>query len=112
MELCLVKIRSRGEKVRAYILENVEKFPETIAKEVAGVFQISRQAANKHLKNLVDEGVLVHEGNTRRRTYKLCPLAEDVKIYPLDPDLQEDVVWRNDVRPFLGQLPENMLDIW
>jgi hypothetical protein len=108
----LVKIRTRGERIRSYILEHVERFPRDIAKQASDKFQISRQAVNKHLQHLVDEKVLVQHGNTRSRIYQLCPLEEQIKLYQFSPDLQEDVIWRNDVRPLLGQLPENVLDIW
>jgi anti-sigma regulatory factor (Ser/Thr protein kinase) len=108
----MVTVRSRGEKIRSFILKNVEKFPNEIARKVADAFEISRQAANKHLQHLVDEKVLFHEGKTRNRTYKLCPLAQLEKTYPLTQPLEEDVVWRNDMRPFLGQLPENVVEIW
>jgi anti-sigma regulatory factor (Ser/Thr protein kinase) len=108
----LVKVRSRGEKIRSFILGNVEKFPSDIAKRAALEFGISRQAVNKHLNHLVTEKALVEEGNTRNRTYKLCPIAEVHKIYPLSAELQEDVVWRNDVLQILAGLPENVIDIW
>ena len=108
----MVKVRKSGEKIRSYILENIERYPNGIVKHAAERFQITRQAVNKHLKNLVAEKVLVQEGATRNLTYKLCPLAEFDKQYPLTPELQEDVVWRNDIRPFLGQMPENVVDIW
>jgi anti-sigma regulatory factor (Ser/Thr protein kinase) len=108
----LVKVRSRGEKIRSFILGNVEKFPSDIAKRAALEFGISRQAVNKHLNHLVTEKALVEEGNTRNRRYKLCPIAEVHKIYPLSAELQEDVVWRNDVLQILAGLPENVIDIW
>jgi hypothetical protein len=108
----LVKVRSRGEKLRSFILGNVERFPSDIAKRAAVEFGISRQAVNKHLNHLVKERALLQEGNTRNRTYKLCPIAEVHKLYLLSPELQEDVVWRNDVLPILAGLPENVADIW
>jgi anti-sigma regulatory factor (Ser/Thr protein kinase) len=108
----LVKVRSRGEKIRSFILGNVEKFPSDIAKRAALEFGISRQAVNKHLNHLVTEKALVEEGNTRNRRYKLCPIAQVHKIYPLSAELQEDVVWRNDVLQILAGLPENVIDIW
>jgi STAS-like domain of unknown function (DUF4325) len=108
----VVKIRSRGEKVRSYVLEHVAQFPHDIAKKTSQEFRISRQAVNKHLKNLVDEKVLMREGKTRQQTYHLCPRAEHVKVYTGIPRLEEDVVWRNDVLPLLDHMPANVLDIW
>jgi hypothetical protein len=108
----VVKIRSRGEKVRSFVLANVAQFPQDIAKKTAEEFRISRQAVNKHLKNLVDEKVLVREGKTRNQTYKLCPQAEHIQVYTEIPHLEEDVIWRKDVLPLLDHMPANVLDIW
>lgn len=107
-----MKVRSRGEKIRSFVLENVESNPRDIAKRAAAEFGITRQAVNKHLVQLVKEKALIETGNTRNRTYKLCPIAEVEKAYPLTPDVQEDVVWRNDVLQLLAGLPENVIDIW
>ena len=108
----MTNVRIRGERVRRYIIDQVEKHPSDIARVTAEKFGISRQAVNKHIQNLVDENALLTAGQTRNRTYKLCPLAEWDKTYALEPTLAEDVVWRNDVAPSLGQLPGNALDIW
>ena len=105
-------VRTRGEKIRRYIISNVEKHPKDIALVTARKFDITRQAVNKHLKRLVNEKALVQKGNTRNRTYSLHPLEEWVKTYKITPSLEEDVVWRNDVAPTLEQLPDNVFDIW
>lgn len=111
-ESTMSRIRRRGEDIRNFILQSVEKYPDTIAQRTAGRFEISRQAVNKHLKRLVDEKALDQEGNTRNRRYFLHPLEKWEKLYLLDDDLEEDVVWREDIFKVLGPLPENVLDIW
>ena len=108
----MARIRSRGENIRRFIVSNVEKHPKDIAKLTADKFGITRQAVNKHLQRLVDDRALVPRGNTRNLTYRLRPLEEWRKTYPLIKGLAEDVVWRQDVTPSLGQMPENVLDIW
>jgi biotin operon repressor len=105
-------IRVRGEAVRRYIIENVEKHPSEISKVTADRFNISRQAVNKHIQRLVSEGALTCEGQTRNRSYKLPPLVHWQKAYPLTTTLEEDRVWREDVYPALGRLPQNALDLW
>jgi len=107
-----MKVRIRGEQVRRFITENIEKHPNDIAKITSVKFNISRQAANKHLHNLVDEGILSTQGSTRSRKYSLCALEQWDKTYSIDPKLAEDIVWRNDVAPSLGHLPGNILEIW
>lgn len=108
----MVKVRTRGERVRSFILENVESAPKDIARKTAEHFGTTRQAVNKHIRNLVTERALVEEGNTRSRIYKLCPLAELDKVYAMASGLAEDVVWREDILPFFHQLPGNVIDIW
>jgi hypothetical protein len=108
----IVKVRTRGERVRSYILENVSSAPRDIVRKTAEHFGTTRQAVNKHVRHLVTERALVEEGNTRNRVYKLCPLADLQKVYELTPGMAEDVVWRTDIAPFLAQLPGNVVDIW
>jgi len=105
-------VRARGEDIRRFILLNVEKNQHNINKITAGHFKISRQATNKHLQRLVEEKVLAETGKTRNRIYKLAPLVEWHQTYEIKPGLAEDVVWTNDIRLALGQLPDNVLNIW
>ncbi len=106
------RVRPRGEQIRHYILEHTEKHPSEISKITSDHFKITRQAVNKHLQRLVREKSLGETGQTRNRVYKLATLVEWQKYYPISADLAEDVVWTDDVVPVLGQLPENVLDIW
>ena len=105
-------VRSRGERIRGFIINNVEKHPTDVAKLAAHKFGITRQAVNKHLKRLVDEHALAQHGNTRSRSYRLHPLEEWQESYSITDTLAEDVVWRQDVITSLDQLPENIFDIW
>jgi anti-sigma regulatory factor (Ser/Thr protein kinase)/biotin operon repressor len=106
------RVRARGEEIRGFILTNIEKNSSDIARLVGERFGISRQAVNKHLKNLVTEGALVPEGKTRYRKYKLAALLEWRKRYTLGPEIEEDLVWSRDVSLVLGNLPKNVMDIW
>lgn len=108
----MTRVRKRGEQIRRYIIENVDEHKSDIARVTATRFNISRQAANKHLKRLVDEKSLIREGTTRNRRYFLRPLEKWNRSYSLDSELQEDVVWRNDIAPSLEHLPDNVFDIW
>jgi anti-sigma regulatory factor (Ser/Thr protein kinase) len=105
------RVRARGEEIRRFILGNVEKHPD-ISHVAADAFGISRQAANKHLKKLVAEGALLPEGKTRYRKYKLAALLEWTHLYTISPDIEEDRVWARDIAPVLGNLPQNVMDIW
>jgi len=106
------RVYSRGEDICRFILGHVNKHPSDIAKVTASHFQITRQGVNKHLQRLVSEGSLHIEGNTRSRIYKLAPLAEWVKGYSIESGLEEHRVWTDDMKPALGKLPDNVMNIW
>lgn len=108
----MTKVQMRGEAVRRFILENVEKHPADIAIITAEKFEITRQAVNKHLRKLVDENAIFENGNTRNRTYQLASLVSFSESYQIDEKLEEDQVWRKDIAIHLANLPQNVLDIW
>ncbi len=108
----MTRVRPRGEDVRRYILDNVEKYPNNIGRVAAEKFDITRQAINKHLQRLTAESALTETGKTKGRSYKLCPLVEWRQLYPITKELAEDRVWTADIKPVIGQLPENVLNIW
>lgn len=107
------RVRARGEDIRRFILDQVATHPNDLSRITAKRFDITRQAVNKHLQRLRAEGAITETGHTRNRTYKLRPLLEWQQIYLLTGDkLAEDLVWRNDIKKALGELPQNVLDIW
>lgn len=106
------KVKQRGEAIRKFILENVEKHPNDIAPVAAAHFGISRQGAHRHVQNLVRAGALRESGKTKARVYALLPEVEWWGRYDIEPDLDEDKVWRADVLPLLESLPANVRDIW
>lgn len=108
----MTKVRARGGDVRKFILDHVEKHPADISRVTAEHFGITRQAVNKHLQKLAAENALSESGYTRNRTYKLVAIVEWKQAYKIITGLAEDLVWRNDVRGMLGNLPENVLNIW
>ncbi len=107
----MVGVRSRGETIRQFIVDNVSAHPSSIVALTSEKFEISRQAVNNHIKRLITQKALVAEGNTRNRVYKLHPEIITSENFQL-LDLEEDLVWREFVLPRLGALPDNVIDIW
>lgn len=104
--------RAQGNRVRGFILENVENHPTDIAKRTARRFGITRQAVHKHLTRLVRDGAITETGQTRDHTYRLAILSEWTKSYRIEGGLEEDVIWSRDVRPALGELADHVLLLW
>ena len=108
----MARLRKRGEKIRQFILENIEKHPKDIVRLASKKFDISRQAINKHIQLLIKQQAVAISGTTKSRRYFLCPIKQLEKIYSLDGKIQEDVIWRNDVSSLLSEFPDNVVDIW
>lgn len=108
----MVKVRERGEAVRKFVIANLAEHEGDIVKVAAEKFGCTRQAVFKHLQKLIAEGVVIEDGRTRSKTYRLAPLVEWNKEYELQAGFSEDRVWRDDVAPQLGKLPENVKNIW
>lgn len=108
----MARVRARGEDVRRFILEQVEKSSVDISKTTADKFDITRQAVNKHLRRLMIEGALSRSGKTRASVYRLAPLSEWRGVYRINSELAEDVVWTREVKGVLGALPDNVRRIW
>lgn len=106
------KVRAGGEPVRRFLVDNIDEHATDIVRLTADKFGCSRQAVHKHLQRLIAEGAVVESGHTRNKRYALAPLEQWIKPYEVDATLAEDAVWRVDVAPRLGKLPENVLSIW
>ena len=87
------KRQERGT-IRAFVLANVEAHPQDIARVTAEKFGISRQAANRHLKSLVDNKQIIASGKTRQKRYELVPIAEKIFNLEIDAESESDQVTR------------------
>jgi anti-sigma regulatory factor (Ser/Thr protein kinase) len=108
----MTRVRARGEDVRRFILEKLERHPSDISRVTAERFKITRQAVNKHLRRLVSEHCIVEHGKTKSRTYKLAALVEWRGSFHIEAELAEDTVWRDTIKGVLGEMPDNVVDIW
>lgn len=105
-----ISIKDLSE-VQRFILTRLDEHPRDIAKVTAQHFGITRQAANRQLRRLVELGVLRAEGETRSRQYYFAVIGKNEVVLPITPELQEDVVWRQHVAPILAGVPANVFDI-
>jgi anti-sigma regulatory factor (Ser/Thr protein kinase) len=103
--------RGQGKEVISFIINRVTDDPREISKITAERFGISRQAVNRYLNKLIQQGLLEATGKTRNKTYQLKPLAQESNTFPIIPDMEEDRVWRQQIKPLVSKLPENIVDI-
>lgn len=102
---------SELSEVQRFIIRELPAHPQDIAKAAGEKFGITRQAVNRHLRNLVELGVLKAIGETRNRRYIFPMLRREIAWLAITPQLEEDAVWREKVAPALIGVPENVLDI-
>jgi hypothetical protein len=108
----MVRRRDRGGEIRQFILEHVEEHPRDIVALTAQTFGMSRQGVHRHLQSLRHQKMLRVHGTTRNRRYTLRHLVTQAYRYALSTIEGEDIIWRRDIRPLLGVLPENVIDMW
>jgi anti-sigma regulatory factor (Ser/Thr protein kinase) len=90
----------------------LEAHPSDIASYTARRFNISRTTANRYLDKLVQDKLVEEEGETKARRYKLVNFVEEVLIFSITPETEEDVIWREKIRPLLRDLSDNVLSIF
>jgi hypothetical protein len=108
----MVNARHRSGEIRQFILEHIGEHPRDIVALTAQAFSLSRQGVHRHLQHLLRDQALCVQGTTRNRRYTLRPRTEWMEDYALSDIPGEDVLWSRDIRPVLGDLPANVLDIW
>ena len=100
----------RSDEIRNFILKNVTNHPNDISTFTAKHFGITRQAAHRHITKLINDGLLLAEGSTRSRQYKLKPFIDFTTTLKVN-NLEEDKVWRKYIRPLLKIILSNVLTI-
>lgn len=101
---------AKSEIIRKFIIDKVEDHPRDIARLTAEQFSISRQAVNRHIKTLIEDGVIEAKGNTKERVYSLR-VATKAFDFPLAENKEEDRVWHEHISPLLSEYGENVTNI-
>jgi hypothetical protein len=104
-------VTARSTSIHTYILKQIAQNKKAVITTIADRFSISRQAAHRHVRGMVDKGLLRAVGNTRSRKYELVLLDSFRKDFPISADLEEHAVWDKEISPKLKDLPGNVHDI-
>ena len=98
-------------EIKDYICELVfTNKAQKLTQVVAEQYGISRQAAQRHIKKLVDANILTMNGATNAAKYELVT-AQKYSNFELTAGINEDSVWRSFVRPELEGIPQNVISI-
>ncbi len=103
--------QKQSDRIRSYILMNVREHPKDITSITSQEFGITRQAVLRHIRRLIEKGVLIAHGKTRDRHYELRPLVQESFEFEINDDLREDTIWRKYISPLLKGVKNNVLEI-
>ncbi len=106
------EIKQRAKKIIQFVLEQVEQSGRGLSKNVAEEFGITRQSASRHIRKLVDNKTLIATGAGQNRNYKLAQKNIISLKYSLSDNIDEFILWIDDIKPNIGNLPTNVIDIW
>lgn len=95
------------DPVDGLILESLGAHPGDLVRHVVEHSGLSRQAINKRVRALIEEGLIEASGTTKARQYRWRPLLR----VPVVEGLSEDMVWREHIAPRLVDAPANVREI-
>jgi anti-sigma regulatory factor (Ser/Thr protein kinase) len=103
--------REKSNKIREFLLNNIQDHPRDITSFAAEKFGLTRNAILWHLNKLIARELISAHGSTKDRYYELIPLSSETFSTKISDDLEEDQLWLHIIRPNLKNLPENVLHI-
>lgn len=101
----------KSKEIQYFIIHNIEEHASDIGRLTAEKFGLSRVAVVNRLRSLVKAGILTATGNTKARRYELGILNANKKVLQITPDLTEDHVWIQEVKPHILGVNDNVLNI-
>lgn len=100
----------RGREIRRFLLRQIPEHPKDVARLAADEFGVTRQAVNRHLRRLAEEGLIEARGHTRARVYSLVR-REGSWSFSLEEGFEEHRVWAERLAPKLEGLADNVVDV-
>jgi len=97
------------DRIKRYILENIHHKNKSIASKVSKNFGISLTTVYRYIKDLEKEGII----SKANGIYTLKETAHyfEYKVNKKER-LEEDVIYKTDIYPFIKDLPANVIKIW
>lgn len=100
-----------NQKIRDFIVKEIENHASDIATLVAKEFGFSRQRAHVYVAREVANGTLIKVGENRWTRYFLAGSKNIEFSIKIKPGLAEDLVWSKYVKPMLISYSENVRNI-
>ena len=92
-------------------MEKIAEDSQDIGRLASLQFGLARQTVSWHMKQLVKDGLVSVQGNTRARRYQLTPFINEFFTLDVNANLEEDRVWRERASPLIQDADENVIAI-
>lgn len=98
----------KTKEINDFIIQSVDKHPKDVTRLTAERFDLNRRTIVDHIQGLISDGILIAEGRTKARVYKLRTLVEKSWTIPITPGSEEHQVWETTIAPELKEIPDNV----
>lgn len=95
--------------IKNYIVSNISGNPNKITQQTCEYFKITKPTVLKYINELIEDKIIKKTGSNRYPNYKL--VETDYRWEYLNKNLEEDVLWRENISPLLKDLNKNVKDI-
>jgi anti-sigma regulatory factor (Ser/Thr protein kinase) len=103
--------KSRADKIRAFILNNVAEHPKNIVAVTTSAFAVSRTTVHRHINTLLKNKKIVKTGTTQNTRYFLFGAGDKSFIGKLSSETEEYQIWKTNFEQDFRSLNENVYDI-
>lgn len=99
------------EKIKRYLLHQIDKGRAPIVQKTSETFNVSQTTIRRYLQQLVEDGIL-KASIQNPSGYELIKDTQFFHYFPKQMDLEEDIIYEQDIYPLLKTLPPNVEKIW
>ena len=99
------------EKIKRYLLHQIDKRKVNIVLKASETFDVSKTTIRRYIQQYIDEGT-VQKSVTNPSGHELIVERKFFHYFPEQMNLEEDIIYEEDVYPLLKALPSNVEKIW
>jgi anti-sigma regulatory factor (Ser/Thr protein kinase)/biotin operon repressor/virulence-associated protein VapD len=103
-------MKRRTQEIRQLILREIDDAGKVSATKVSKIFNVSRQAIFKNVRELVATGVII-KTDSPKLPYRIKPLQSTSITVSVGPEAEENKIWNESIGPLLTGLKDNVREI-
>ena len=101
---------AKRNAIRKYMLDKIRCDDADFIKKTAENFAISETSVRRYIKDCLDKGIVTEDAERKTGLF-LTTVTEQWNMVNAGMLEEDDLYWTH-ISPFLGELPDNVQDIW